>query len=71
MKPLGVLLITAGILMFIFGKVTFTKNEKIVDIGPVEINKQEKKTFDWPDYAGAIAVAAGLTILIADRKKAA
>lgn len=71
MKVLGTVLIAAGILMFIFGKVSFTKNEKIVDIGPVEINKKEKKTFDWPDYAGSIAILAGVVVLIADRKKTA
>ncbi len=70
MKPLGIVLIAAGILMFIFGKLSFTKQEKIVDIGPVEINKKEKKTVDWPDYAGGIAILAGVVVLVADRKKA-
>jgi hypothetical protein len=71
MKALGIVLIAAGILMFIFGKVSFTKDEKIVDIGPVEINKKEKKTLNWPDYAGGIAILAGVVVLVADRKKAA
>lgn len=70
MKTLGIILIAAGILMFIFGKVSFTKEKKVVDIGPVEINKKEKKSIDWPDYAGGIAVLAGLVLLVADRKKA-
>jgi len=71
MKALGIVLIAAGILMFIFGKVSFTKEEKVVDIGPVEINKKEKKTVNWPDYAGGIAILAGVVVLVADRKKAA
>ena len=70
MKTLGIILIAAGILMFIFGKVSFTKEKKVVDIGPVEINKKEKKSIDWPDYAGGIAVLAGVVLLVADRKKA-
>ncbi len=57
--------------MFIFGKINFTKQEKLVDIGPVAINKNEKKTVDWPDYAGGIAVLAGAVVLLADRKKGA
>ena len=71
MKALGIVLIAAGILMFIFGKISFTKEEKVVDIGPVEINKKEKKTVNWPDYAGGIAILAGVVVLVADRKKAA
>jgi len=69
MKTVGIVIIAAGILMFVFGKISFTKKEKVVDIGPVEINKQEKKTIAWPDYAAGIAVLAGVVILVADRKK--
>ena len=42
MKILGIVLIVLGILMFIFGNVTFTRKEKVVDAGPVEINKKGK-----------------------------
>lgn len=69
MKVLGIILIIAGILMFVFGNVTFTHKEKILDAGPVEINKNEKKTIAWPNYAGGIAIAAGVIILIASGNK--
>jgi hypothetical protein len=41
----------------------------VVDLGPVEINKSEKKTIDWPNYAGGVAVAAGLVILVLGSRK--
>jgi len=69
MKIIGVILIVLGILMFVFGNVSFTKKEKVVDVGPVEINKKEKKTIAWPNYAGGIAVVAGVVILLAAGKK--
>ena len=49
---------------------SFTTEEKVVDAGPLEINKKEDKTIGWPVYAGGIAVAAGVIILVAARKKA-
>ena len=70
MKPLGIILIVIGIVMLIFRGFSFTKEEKVVDIGPLEINKKDKKSVSWPLYAGGIAVAAGVIILLADRKKA-
>jgi uncharacterized membrane protein len=70
MKPLGIILIIAGILMLIFRGFSYTKQEKVVDLGPLEINKKEKKNVGWPLYAGAIAVVGGVVILLADRKKA-
>ena len=41
MKVFGIILIIAGILMLIFGNVSFTQKEKVADVGPIEINKSE------------------------------
>ncbi len=69
MKALGIILIIAGILMMVFRSVSFTEKKKVVDLGPVEINKNEKKTIGWPMYAGGAAIAAGALILIAGTKR--
>jgi len=69
MKILGIILIVLGILMFVFGNVTFTHKEKVLDAGPVEINKKEKHTVAWPNYAGGVIVVAGVIVLLASGKK--
>ena len=69
MKVFGIILIVVGILMFVFGNVTFTSKKKVADVGPVEINKKEKHTVAWPNYAGGVAIAAGLVVLIAGGKR--
>jgi hypothetical protein len=69
MKVFGAILIAAGILMLVFGNVSFTTEKKVVDIGPVEINKKEKKTIDWPNYAGGLALVAGIVMVVAGAKK--
>lgn len=69
MKPIGIILIVAGILMLIFRSVSFTEKKKIVDLGPVEINKDERKTIGWPIYAGGAAIVAGALILVVGTKK--
>jgi len=70
MKALGIVLIIAGILMLVFRGFNFTQEKKVVDIGPLEINKKEKKSVGWPVYAGGIAIAAGVVVLLAGNKKA-
>ena len=70
MKALGIILIVVGILMFVFPKLTVTDKEKVADVGPVEINKKESHTLDWPSYAGGIAVVAGIVVLLASKRKA-
>ncbi|MEI6946304.1 hypothetical protein V9K67_03820 [Paraflavisolibacter sp. H34] len=69
MRTLGIILIIAGILMFVFRGINYTKEEKVVDLGPLEINKKEKKTIGWPVYAGGIAVVAGLALVVAGGKR--
>jgi uncharacterized membrane protein YidH (DUF202 family) len=69
MKITGIILIVVGILMFVFANVTFTKKEKVIDAGPVEINKKEKHTIAWPNYAGGILVVAGVVVLLASGRK--
>ena len=69
MKTFGIILIVVGMAMFIFRGFSFTKEKKLVDIGPVELNTKEKKNVSWPSYAAGIAVAAGVIILVASKKK--
>jgi uncharacterized membrane protein len=71
MKILGIILIVLGILMFVFGTVTFTSKEKVVDAGPVEINKKEKHTIAWPGYAGGVIALAGVVVLLTSSKRKA
>jgi len=70
MKILGIILITAGLLMLLFRQIQFTKKEKVVDVGPVEITKKEPKTITWPYYAGAIVIGAGIVVVILGSKRA-
>jgi drug/metabolite transporter (DMT)-like permease len=69
MRTIGIVLIIAGILMLIFRGFNFTEKKKVVDLGPVEINKNEKHRVGWPIYAGGIAVAAGVIIVLAGNRK--
>ena len=69
MRIAGIILIVAGVLMFIFNGINFTTEKKVVDLGPVEINKKEKKSVGWPVYAGAVVTLAGVLILVAGNKK--
>lgn len=69
MKTFGIILIVLGILMLVFRGFNFTREKKVADIGPVEINKKEKESVGWPVYTGAIAIGAGVVLLLAGRNK--
>ena len=69
MRTAGIVLIVVGIAMLIFRGFSVQTEKEIVDLGPLEINKKENKWIGWPVYAGAIAIVAGVIMVVADRKK--
>lgn len=69
MKTLGIILILLGAAMFLIPGISFKIEEKLVDIGPIEINKTKNHNIDWPSYAGGVSIAAGLIFLVTGRKK--
>ncbi|MEO6314073.1 MAG: hypothetical protein ABIU63_12495 [Chitinophagaceae bacterium] len=71
MKIFAAILIIAGIAMIAFRGFNVQTEKKVVDIGPVEINKKQNNWIGWPTWAGAIAIAAGAVILISNKKNAA
>ena len=69
MRTAGIVLIVIGIAMLIFRGFSVRTEKEVVDLGPLEINKKENKWIGWPVYAGAIAIVAGVIMVVADRKK--
>ena len=47
MKKAGIVLIVIGALMVIFTGFNLITKEKVVDLGPLEINKEEKITVKY------------------------
>jgi hypothetical protein len=69
MKVFGIILIVIGIAMILIRGVNFTTKKEVVDLGPVEINKKEKKTVAWPTYAGIAVAVTGAVILVTSSRK--
>ena len=70
MKTLGIVLIIAGIAMIVIRGFSVQTEKKVVDLGPVEINKKENKWIGWPTYAGAIVGVLGIVLVVSDKRKA-
>lgn len=68
-KTIGIILIIVGAAMLIWTGFSFTRKEKVVDIGPIEISADKKETVNWPPYVGGGILVAGFVLLLASRKK--
>lgn len=69
MKVAGVVLIVIGLLALAYGGFSYTKREKILDLGPLQASTETRKTVPLPPLFGGIAVAAGVALLIGGSRK--
>ena len=69
MKTFGLVLIVAGIAMIVIRGFSVKTQKKVVDLGPVEVNKTENRWIGWPTYAGGIVAVVGLVLVLSSRKK--
>ncbi|PST83780.1 hypothetical protein C7T94_09790 [Pedobacter yulinensis] len=67
-RTIGLIMIIAGALMLVWTGFTYTKKEKIVDAGPLQISADREKTVNWPPYAGGIILVAGIAVFALARK---
>ena len=62
-------MIIIGIVMLVWTGFSFTRKEKVVDIGSVEISADKKEQVNWPPYVGGVILVAGVVLLIIPRRK--
>jgi uncharacterized membrane protein YidH (DUF202 family) len=73
MKPatiIGIILIVIGVAGFALGGLSFTKKEKVLDVGPVEATADDKKTVPIPPLLAGIALVSGVVLVVAGARKA-
>ena len=74
MKPvaiLGVLLIVAGLVALAYQGFTYTRREKVIDLGPIQATAERERTVPLPPVVGIAAVAAGVALVLAGVRKGA
>ncbi|MEO6521998.1 MAG: hypothetical protein ABIN91_09990 [Mucilaginibacter sp.] len=68
MKIFAISLVVLGAVMLIWTGFTYTKKEKIIDAGPIQVSADRQKSVNWPPYAGGILVVAGVVIFATTKK---
>lgn len=62
-RTLGIILCIVGVAMLIWGGFSYTKKEKVIDAGPIQISADKKESVNWPPFAGGAVLVVGLVIL--------
>ena len=67
---LGIVLIVFGAIALAYQGITYTTQKDVVNIGPIHATTSEQKTVPLPPILGALAIAAGVVVLVYGSKRA-
>ncbi|PAW94888.1 hypothetical protein CKK33_15850 [Mucilaginibacter sp. MD40] len=67
-RTIGIVLIVLGAAMLIWTGFTYTKKEKIIDAGPIQVSADREKSVNWPPYLGGILLVGGIVIVASSKK---
>jgi hypothetical protein len=69
MKIVAIVLIVLGAISLAYGGISYTRREKVLDIGPIEATAERHKTIPLPPILGGVALAVGVGLLFLGPKK--
>ena len=65
---IAIVLIIIGVVALAYQGITYTTKEKAVDLGPIQISKEEKHRIPLSPVLGVIALVGGIWLLAAGKK---
>lgn len=68
LKTLGVVLIAIGILMIVYTGFSYMTKDKVVDLGPIEINKETNHPVQWSPIVGVVLLVGGIVVIVSSKK---
>lgn len=69
MKVFGIILVILGIVMLVWTGFSFTREEKLIDIGSLEVSAEKEEQVNWPPYVGGVILVAGVVLLVAGKRR--
>ena len=67
LKITGIALIIIGVIMMAYTGFNFVTTKKIVDLGPIKINKEIDHPVEWSPIIGAMLLLGGIVIVAGNK----
>jgi len=64
---IAVALIVLGLVGLLYGGFTYTHEKKVVDLGPVEVTRQEHERLPISPIVGGLVLLSGVWLLVSNR----
>ena len=69
MKLAAIVLIVLGVIALAYGGISYTREKKVIDIGPIEATTKTRETIPLPPVLGAAAIVGGIAMLVLSARK--
>lgn len=66
---IGAVLIAVGVAGLAYGSFSYTKETHQAKLGPIELSVKERETVNVPAWAGGLAIAGGIGLLVFGRRQ--
>jgi hypothetical protein len=68
-KKLGIVFVVIGILMMIYTGFNLVTTEKVVDLGALQINKEENHPVQWSPIIGGLLLVGGIVMILTNKNR--
>lgn len=65
----GLVLVAIGLVGLLWGGISWTREETVADIGPVDIRAQERESIPISPIVGGVALVAGIILLVVPARR--
>ncbi len=69
MKILGAVLVVLGIIGFVFGGISWTETDTVVDAGPIQIESENRESVPITPIASGTCLVAGIVLVVAGSRR--
>jgi hypothetical protein len=66
---IGIGLIVIGVVALVYQGITYTTREKVLEVGPVEVTAESRKTIPLPPVLGGLALAGGIVLVVVGTRR--
>jgi len=68
-RTVGVILVAIGIVALVWGGISWTNEETVLDLGPLEAKTETRETIPLPPVLGGVALIAGIVLLVVPARR--
>jgi uncharacterized membrane protein len=65
----GIVLVIIGVVALAYGGITYTRDETVLDVGPIEAQAETQERIPLPPVLGGLALVGGIVLIVVGARK--